>query len=310
MDLKSNFVFKPLPEIKRPLLFSLTNNASTLGPLADLPGTWKGRGFNMIWRPNNTPGQDRFLELNLTDEQIEFSEIPGSIPNRGLLQADIEMFGVRYLQSISDLNNGAGLHIEPGIWATVPLTSDPSVPPTVVRMASIPHGTTLLAQGLAMSDAGAPQIDPVDITPFVIGQPTNKINFPEPDLSQPTQFRSPPADIVNITQAIIDNPNSVLVSALTGQTVKHAVVLQVSSNPTTPVIGGGTANTAFLQGAPGHGPNANAAEVTSTFWIETIEGAAGSADFLQIQYTQTVLLNFNGLSWPHITVGTLLKSDL
>jgi hypothetical protein len=25
----------------------------------------------------------------------------------------------------------------------------------------------------------------------------------------------------------------------------------------------------------------------------------------QLQYAQTVLLNFNGLSWPHITVATL-----
>jgi len=26
----------------------------------------------------------------------------------------------------------------------------------------------------------------------------------------------------------------------------------------------------------------------------------------QIQYTQTVLLNFNGLSWPHVSVATLV----
>ena len=307
MDLKPGFVFRPLPNVPRPLVFSLSVGQSRLGPLTDLPGLWKGKGFNMIWRPNHTPGQDRFLELNLTDEQIEFVEIPGEIPNRGLLQQDILMFGVRYLQSISDLNNGAGLHIEPGIWATVPLTSDPSVPPSVVRMASIPHGTTVLAQGLAIPDVKAPIIDPADITPFLIGNPAKKFPFPESDLSTPTQFRSPPADIVNITQTMVDNPNSVLTAALAGQTVKHTVVLQVSSNASTPIIGGGTSNTAFLEGAPGHGPNANAADVTSTFWIETIAGTGGSPDFLQLQYTQRVLLNFNGLSWPHITVATLTK---
>jgi hypothetical protein len=26
---------------------------------------------------------------------------------------------------------------------------------------------------------------------------------------------------------------------------------------------------------------------------------------LQLQYTQRVLLNFNGLSWPHVSVATL-----
>ena len=42
-----------------------------------------------------------------------------------------------------------------------------------------------------------------------------------------------------------------------------------------------------------------------TFWIETVK--RGNGTFLQLQYTQTVLLNFLGLSWPHVTVATLVK---
>ncbi len=72
------------------------------------------------------------------------------------------------------------------------------------------------------------------------------------------------------------------------------------------MLGGGVANTAFLQGGP-HGPNAVAAIVTATFWIETVKGPPGHPDFLQLQYTQTVLLNFATLSWPHVTVATLRK---
>ena len=30
-------------------------------------------------------------------------------------------------------------------------------------------------------------------------------------------------------------------------------------------------------------------------------------EFDQLQYTQRVLLNFNGLSWPHVTVATLVS---
>jgi hypothetical protein len=60
---------------------------------------------------------------------------------------DIVMFGVTYLQQIKDANNNAGLHIEPGIWATVPQTINPGEASTVVRTASIPHGATILAQG-------------------------------------------------------------------------------------------------------------------------------------------------------------------
>jgi hypothetical protein len=309
MELKSDFSFRPLPDIKRSLKFSLQTRAAAgpLGPLQDLPGTWTGQGFNMIWRPNSTPGQDRFLELNLTEEILEIEEIKGAIPNRGLLQPDINMFGVTYLQQIKDANNKAGLHIEPGIWASVPQTENPAEVPTVVRMASIPHGTTLLAQGLATEIAGPPQIPSVDITPFVIGT-AKKIPFPESDLSKPTNFRSPPADIVGIIQTIVDNPNSVLAAAIAGQTIKSTVALEISSDPATPVVGGGLANTAFLQGSAAAGPNAQAALTTAIFWIQTVQGQAGAPDFHQLQYTQTVLLNFNGLSWPHITVGTLKKT--
>jgi len=31
--------------------------------------------------------------------------------------------------------------------------------------------------------------------------------------------------------------------------------------------------------------------------------------FTQIQYTQTVLLNFAGLTWPHVSVNTLVPAD-
>src|ERR1700753_3143077 len=46
-----------------------------LGPLAQLVGTWKGHGFNTIWRPHHGGGQDRFLELNLTTETLVFTRI-------------------------------------------------------------------------------------------------------------------------------------------------------------------------------------------------------------------------------------------
>jgi hypothetical protein len=38
----------------------------------------------------------------------------------------------------------------------------------------------------------------------------------------------------------------------------------------------------------------------------TVKDASGKTRQL-LQYTQTVLLNFNGLSWPHVSVATLEK---
>lgn len=304
---------------------------SPLGPLADLPGVWKGNGFNQIFRPFSGGGSDNFLELNLTSETLEFTEIPGEIPNRGLVfgannQHDISLFGLTYLQQVSDINvkgaDGlpAGIHIEPGIWVNIPLTQDPSEPATVARMASIPHGTTLLAQGTAQTLSGPPQFDPVDITPFAIGadphNPAARIHFASQNLSAPSTLRSPPADIVGITQGMVDNPNSVLQAALAGKVITSHLKIQISTTvqqakqvppvavQNGPDAGGGTSNIAFLAGTQ-HGPNANTVQVDAIFWISHFTDHNGPGVLLQ--YSQIVLLNFAPLSWPHVSVANLLK---
>jgi hypothetical protein len=298
----SNLRFAGIPEIAGSgAAQALAAPADPLGPLAQLPGTWTGRGFNQIWRPHQG-AQDRFLELNVTSETIVFTAIPGQIPNRGLEMHDINLTGITYMQQIAEENNGPALHIEPGIWAFVPVTTNPNLPETVVRMASIPHGTTILAQGEPQTlSGGPPHIPNNNITPFTVNDPTALVPFPESDLSTPSNFRhaSP-----SVTQQMVDNPNSLLQSDLqaSGHNMKGRVFLQVSTLH-NPVPGGGTANTAFLTAASNPpGGNANAAQVEATFWIQTL-----ADNSLQLQYTQRVLLNFNGLSWPHITVATLKK---
>jgi hypothetical protein len=270
-----------------------------------LIGSWAGTGLNLIWRPFNPRSEsDRFLEINMTKETLEFDVIPGAIPNRGLLQGDLLMSGVRYLQQISDANvvvdgENAGLHVEPGLWLNIPATTDPAVPPSVARLASIPHGTTIVAQGEATTATGSPNIPEVSITPFPIGG-GNPIPFPEQTLATQSQFRTGPPGINRVTQAMLDNPNSLLtVVADVTNTVSFVV-----STTAKPIIGGGTANTAFLQGEPPDGPNADAAQVDATFWLQTI---SGSSEPTVLQYSQRVLLNFNNLSWPHVTVATLQK---
>jgi hypothetical protein len=301
MELAAGFSFQPLPPIEEPAVAAAAGPLGPLGPLAGLAGTWTGKGFNVIWRPNHTPGQDRFLELNVTNEQLDFTPIPGNIPNRGLLQGDMNMHGLTYLQQISDANLNAGLHIEPGLWVSVPMTTDPHEPRTVARLASIPHGTTIVAQGTAATSA-APTIPNISIKPFPIGNPAGQINFPEQTLSTPSTFRTSGAGLTGITQQTVDNPAAVLHSAIAGQHIQATTTLHVSTSDAS-IPGGGTANTAFLQGAA-DGPNADAALVRATFWLETLQGDPGPR---QLQYLQIVLLNFNGLSWPHVTVATLHK---
>jgi hypothetical protein len=139
-----------------------------LGFLKDLAGNWHGEGFNLVARPFfGPPPQNLFLELNLTQETLKFDPISSSIPNRGTFQDDLELFGLTYLQKISDATTGGALHIEPGIWVThASTTQPPENPPAkgqiVARMGSIPHGNVILAGGSAVPFKGAP----------VIGAPT------------------------------------------------------------------------------------------------------------------------------------------
>jgi hypothetical protein len=318
------FQFKAHPEIATPPPAEAIEAGAPvdpLGPLARLVGDgqeakWEGDGFNAIWRPHTLAGsgQDRFLELNLTTETLVFTRIKGNIPNRGLLMPDINMFGMTYMQQIAEKHDPSeGLHIEPGIWANVPHTTNPAEPPTVVRMGSIPHGTAILAQGTGKTIVGGPTIPDNNIIPFPVGAPappnsefgTAEATFTELNFATPTPFRhaSP-----GMTQQLIRNPNSFLQAGIAGKKIVNTTVLSISTKH-TPVKGGGTANTAFLEAASfPPGGNAKAVEVDVIFWIEAIEGEGGQPNSLQLQYTQLVQLDFNGLRWPHVTVATLKKA--
>ena len=308
IHLSPNFKFRPAdrhlkPEPKH------QPEASPLPPLGVLEhfkGNYAGTGFNTIFRPNSgppttttfpnpvlppapSPPSENVLELNLTTETLSFSNPLGSVPNRGLeSQNDIFLNGVPYVQTISDVANIAtgkadgtpiGIHFEPGLWMHLPATTnDPVLGESLVRMASIPHGTTINAQGLspAKSFPGPPQFSPVDITPFAIGQPGQTVRFVSQNATNTATPRLPQdltkfIEAGTITQDMLNDPNTVLRKAVQGQKITNTIVFTVSTNPTAPELGGGTANIAFLQGSNSNGPNASAAQMTATFWIETVE---------------------------------------
>lgn len=308
MSIETNFSFdQPLHHL------TTFAEVDLLGPLRAFVGQsqkrkWAGTGFNMIWRPRQ--GQpDFFLQLNFTAETLDITDITGSgIANRGLHQQDIQLGGVAYLQAINDSFDNSGQHFEPGVWANVPNTTNPLEPASVVRMGSIPHGTTINLQGKAARSV-RPNIGAVSITPFRIGQPGSLVPFAEERLSNASQFRTPLNRVQALTQQQLDNPNLFLTQAIAQQTILNTVELRVASDASAGIdVGGGADDIAFLIGKgspPAGGPNANAAFVDSIFWFERVQGQNGAPDFDQLQYSQRVLLNFAGLSWPHITVGTL-----
>jgi hypothetical protein len=340
----------------------------SLGPLAAFTGTFHGNGFNTIFRPDlgsptalPTPvtGSDNLLELNLTQETLSFSPSLGSVPNRGEVNHDIFLNGVPYLQVINDVtvpSQPIGIHFEPGLWMAVPSTSHPPEEATVVRMGSIPHGTTIQAQGTSSTITGKPTIPAQAITPFFVGQPTALSPFPSQTAATKGTARIP-QDLTSfieagtITQAMLDDPNTLLRNHIASQDITSTTIITINTQAADPLFGGGTDNIAFLLGKTHvSAPNANAIEMNATFWIETVQftievpvftlgqpplvipastGAAGQPvpTFLvspptsittprsitvtapQIQYSQHVLLNFNGLSWPHVSVASLVPAS-
>ena len=267
-----------------------TSKVPGLGPLAAFTGTFQGNGFNTIFRPDNakTPtklpvpvsGSDNVLELNLTQETLSFSPSLGSVPNRGEVQGDIFLNGVPYLQTITDVTvpgQPIGIHFEPGLWMAVPSTSDPREGGMLVRMASIPHGTTIVAQGKSLTVQGKPTIATTDITPFTTGQPKSKVPFPSQKAAAEKTARipqdlSPFVKAGTITQAMLTDPTTLLRQHIAAQTIISTSVITISTEPAAPLFGGGTDNIAFLLGdKKATTPNAQALKMEATFWIETVE---------------------------------------
>ncbi len=263
--------------------------AERLGPLANLPGTWVGKGFNLISLPDFHDGKPFRLQLNATVENLAFTPIGGKIPNRGSAQDDVMLYGLSYLQRVSDASSDGALHIEPGLWLHVPATTMPSVPESVVRQATIPHGDSLLAMGNVIPTVnGGPLISPVDSTPAL-----NPPGAPL-DANYLAPFANPPLP-AGFKLTYVKNLNLALQDAIAGQNIVKTTVLIVSTSNN-----GGILNIPFVTS------NANATKLDAIFWIETVQQSDGS-EFLQLQYTQTVILNFLGIDWPHISVATLVK---
>ncbi|KAF0331177.1 hypothetical protein GQ607_001485 [Colletotrichum asianum] len=302
--------------------------APPLEVLQHFKGTFKGHGFNTIFRPNNNKAgfsemnvkpndnvKDNILQLNITAETQVFSTPLGAVPNRGLDdQPDVALDGISYTQTIIDLTETVKgrqqpvIHFEPGLWMR------------------------------AVTTNGAPDIESADITPFGIGkiQAQSPIPFPSQQATDSTTHRLP-QDLEpfiknsSITQEMIDNPNSILSKANKGKTITNTTTFTVSTDSQA---GGGTRNIGFL--VSGKAPGTAKVELkpwkpTAQKPFRTFSPAAHSrhdgiptfvvrdeiktartvtVEYTQIQYSQTVMLNFATLSWPHVSVATLAPSDI
>ena len=163
-----------------------------------------------------------------------------------------------------------------------------------------------MAQGTVLGTINqAPPFAAQSITPFVIGNPASLIPFPnETTLTTPSPLRTAPGDIPNVTQAMVDDPNVFLSRRPISARLLRRRPCRSPRNSSILRIPGEARRTSHSFRRRGRSERPGRAD-HALFWIETFYDNGQICH--QLQYSQRVLLNFNGLSWPHVSVATLIK---
>jgi hypothetical protein len=337
--------------------FQLTNRGVPspvdLGPLKHLPGVWiaRGTGWNMIALPFQkapaAPAGFKFRVLmNQYDEELKFTFVDDDVPNRGLLrpgQAQFDQFVVTldYQQKIAQVaaedrptSNGlAGLpglpiHHEPGLWLfdrnlrakddQIQGDKVSEIELDVARLASIPHGNSVLALGRSQVHKGMPPIPPLSGLPSGRFEDVATPDYDFRDAANPDPYLEP-------YRHYIDHPfmgnigapgfpgfspadmNEILRFANKGVKIARTTTLTVDS----------TRKSGGISNAPFSVREAEAVSMKSTFWIqELVEKDKFGNPKLRLQYSQVVMLHFfrpredefpERAVWPHISIATLEK---
>jgi hypothetical protein len=300
----NNFYLNAVPPVRE------APGTPTLGSLAALVGKWTGFGLRTILRPDyGDAARDSILEMALTSESLTFS------PSQPAPS-------VSYVQTTEYLTNAAQpevAHVESGRWMIVPPAAR-GEGEIVTRLMSIPYAKAILAQGRAFeATPGRPIIRAMDVKPFVSG------SIPPKNVKVRGQTNA------NIPQAMLDDPNTLLRDDHNCKVFRSFNTIFVSDPPIAP--------------RAGWWDDQQRPTMAAVFWIETVETAIlvpifkpgqpplvikGNAGvptfsvrppwkitepqvmafrFTQIQYSQVVLLNSNGITWPIAAVATLLPAE-
>ncbi len=310
-------------------------NDPDLGPLTRLPGTWsngqntRGRGWNIIALPFATPagtGSNFRVLMNQYNEELKFTVVDKRVPNRGIRgnrngtsEADQFLVTLDYEQTISQIaaadfpeSRHAGgrdlaIHHEPGLW--LHMINEQTDHLDIARLATVPHGDSLLALGKSRVEDGPPKIpENVSAIPIGVDPDMNRNDYLAPykhfverpfkgELVNENTF---PGFVPNDVTRLLKLANS------GGNTIQRTTTLEVD----TAVHTGGIVNIPFIKN------QANAVSMKSTFWIEELAPAnASDSPIFRLQYLQVVILEFfqrrDGepglIKWPHVSINTLEK---
>ncbi len=277
-------------------------------------------------------------KFNTTQETLTFSAVDHPFSRIGSGDEQSPLFALRYLQDIVDpdprLNDPLfkdHLHHEPGYWLYAPGAGSIRLPADldgrtpnktkpgfsmrnghVVRQAMIPHGNALVAIGNIAGFTGAPDFSALSTQP---SDPNNGANVPvsgdqlkllDRYAVEVLETNSFPAEMTTAEKIeLAGNPAKLLEHDLArlklgGDTVVSTLQIHMVAAST------GISNIPHLQRNANVQANRGTARFSATFFLESIQTKEGHQR-LQLQYSQTLFLDFTGFSWPHHTVGTLIR---
>lgn len=313
---------------------------SELGPLQFFPGTWKSgpRGWNMIALPFDTATPFGFRVLmNQYRERLVFSIVDKNVPNRGIDQhpnptqnTDQFLVTLDYQQSIDQIEvddepvtgeatrgpacdadcppndeDCLAIHHEPGLWLHMLDRRTNGL--DIARLATIPHGNSVLALGKSEPINGAPQIPVLNGLPIGISQDLqNNPYLAAYKRFEDTPFKGTAINVPNFPGFFPTDMNAILRFANSGVDIDKTMILHVD----TAEEQAGIVNIPFIE------QQADAAAMTSTFWIHQLKELDDKGKpKLRMQYSQTVMLDFfeapggggELIRWPHVSINTLDK---
>lgn len=303
-----------------------------LGPIGQLTGKWeaKGTGWNMIALPFKdapAPQQVPFrILMNQYDEVLEFAFVDDNVPNRGIA-VDQRVATIDYQQQIKQTAAvdfppsteagppGLAIHHEPGLWIWV--KDNPTDNIDLARLASIPHGNSILALGESSVHEAMPAIPPMNALPFGrfedLSTSGYDFNF-DPYLAPYKHFIDNPfmGTVSGVAGFPGFNPadmTEILRFANQGVEILKTTRLHVDSKRE----GGGIRNMPFTK------REAEPVSMLSTFWIQQVADNRYKGGYrLRLQYAQVVMLDFfrpredqqpGRAQWPHISIATLDKVE-
>lgn len=130
----------------------------------------------------------------------------------------------------------------------------------------------------------------MNVQPIGLAAEASGRNYLEPILSAPLAKGLERKDVLN--------PNRWLRRAVRALNIQRTTVIAMS----TKVPGGGLVNSSYVR------ENADTTKLDATFWLARARTADG-ASFRHLLYTQTIVLEFDDIQWPHVTVGILTQTS-